>query len=66
MARLIIRIKGQGVVINCSKDENPKNIHYDFIYELVDCRVNDITEFIKNSVEQQFKGVLNKYFLARR
>ena len=57
------KIKGQGVVINCSKDENPKNIHYDFIYELVDCRVNDITEFIKNSVEQQFKGVLNNIFL---
>lgn len=57
------KIKGQGIVVDCSNDSNPKNVQYDFIYEIIDCRVNDIVELIKTSIEQQFKGVLNNIFL---
>ena len=58
------KIKGQGIVVDCSNDENnPKNVQYDFIYEIIDCRVNDIIELIKTTIEQQFKGFLNNIFL---
>lgn len=36
-------LRGQGVVLNCSDEENPdRSVSYDFLYDVVDCRVQEL------------------------
>ncbi len=64
-SKLDANLKGKNIILDCS-DENieDKNVQYDFLYDIIDSRVNEIIDIVYDTVSLELidRDIHNIYF----